>query len=514
LEIDEAPLPFRRDDGPVWRLDLHDYQGAGGLAALLSDHADEVMKRAARNSRRKRIVEHLFRALTDINAEGQAIRCPQTFAELAAVTGGDGPTLRDILDRFRADGVWFLTPYGDVAIGPDTLIDISHEALIRCWSKIAGDKDGKDGWLQREFRDGLAWKTLRMQAQTGETLSAAATEARDAWLDTLPSHRWTERYDNAWDDVDRLMIASRKTRDEELQRKREFEEAKRREAEARAQRAEEAHRAAEEIAAKQQQLRQAQERIATEQLQRAEAEQQRAEEAEAHAKEAEAGRRRSRRLAIIAGSLAFAALVAAGIASWSWWQADRALVRAVSAEAAEKTARNEAQVGDSLFRAVQARERLDDDLPVTAIQLALTGLPDRPEKPEARPWVAETASVLAEALGKFRGLLVLRGHEDEVNAAAFSRDGARIVSGSDDQTVRVWDAASGAELLVVRGHEGTVYAAAFSPDGAHIVSGSSDSTVRVTWVARTKQELIETARATLPRQLTSEERRRFYLATE
>ena len=53
-------------------------------------------------------------------------------------------------------------------------------------------------------------------------------------------------------------------------------------------------------------------------------------------------------------------------------------------------------------------------------------------------------------------LLVLRGHEGGVMAAAFSPDGARIVSGSDDQTVRVWDAASGAELLVLRGHEGGV----------------------------------------------------------
>ena len=53
-------------------------------------------------------------------------------------------------------------------------------------------------------------------------------------------------------------------------------------------------------------------------------------------------------------------------------------------------------------------------------------------------------------------LLVLRGHEGSVTAAAFSPDGARIVSGSWDETVRVWDAASGAELLVLRGHEGRV----------------------------------------------------------
>ena len=44
-------------------------------------------------------------------------------------------------------------------------------------------------------------------------------------------------------------------------------------------------------------------------------------------------------------------------------------------------------------------------------------------------------------------------------------------------TVRVWDAASGKELLVFDGHEG-VLAAAFSPDGARIVSGSTDGTIR------------------------------------
>ena len=184
FEIDEAPLSFRRDDGPVWHLGLEDYRGAGGLATLLSDHADEVMAQAAPDPERRKIVEHLFRALTDINAEGQAIRRPQTFAELVAVTGSDAPTLKAIIDHFRAEGIWFLTPYGDAPIQPDTLIDISHEALIRCWRKIA---DKEEGWLQREFRDGLIWKTLRMQAQRGETFSAAATTSRDEWLETLPS---------------------------------------------------------------------------------------------------------------------------------------------------------------------------------------------------------------------------------------------------------------------------------------------------------------------------------------
>ena len=55
-------------------------------------------------------------------------------------------------------------------------------------------------------------------------------------------------------------------------------------------------------------------------------------------------------------------------------------------------------------------------------------------------------------------------------SAAFSPDGSRIVTASNDKTARVWDAATGIAIAVLSGHEGPVWSAAFSPDGSRIVT--------------------------------------------
>ena len=81
-------------------------------------------------------------------------------------------------------------------------------------------------------------------------------------------------------------------------------------------------------------------------------------------------------------------------------------------------------------------------------------------------------------------------HRDGVNAVGFSRDGRRVVTASNDQTARVWDAATGSPRTAPLQHEGAVEEASFSPDGRKVVTASADHTARV-WDAETGAPLTQ-----------------------
>jgi WD40 repeat protein len=76
-------------------------------------------------------------------------------------------------------------------------------------------------------------------------------------------------------------------------------------------------------------------------------------------------------------------------------------------------------------------------------------------------------------------LAVLEGHEGRVFSIAFSPDNQQLATGSEDQTIRLWDTTTGTCLSILSGHTKPVEAVAFSPNGKLLASGSDDGTVRL-----------------------------------
>ncbi|HEX7941662.1 MAG TPA: WD40 repeat domain-containing protein [Gemmatimonadaceae bacterium] len=98
------------------------------------------------------------------------------------------------------------------------------------------------------------------------------------------------------------------------------------------------------------------------------------------------------------------------------------------------------------------------------------------EDETARVWDAATGKPLTDPLV----------HHDQVVSAAFSRDGRHVVTASWDQTAQVWDATTGRPIIVPLAHQGRVVSVALSPDGERVVTASDDKTAQV-WNAATGQ---------------------------
>ena len=79
-------------------------------------------------------------------------------------------------------------------------------------------------------------------------------------------------------------------------------------------------------------------------------------------------------------------------------------------------------------------------------------------------------------------------HDSEIMSAALSQDGTTMVSGTKDDSARVWDVASGSEVCPPLQHADTVFAVAFSPDGSKVVTGSGDGTAQI-WETATGNPL-------------------------
>jgi len=116
-------------------LDFRHYEAIGTMAKALSVHADEAY--AELNSNRQRyIVEKAFKALTETDDQGRGVRHPTTLQGICKVGNFAEQEVKEVLERFRAPDRAFLSPPPAIPLQPSSVIDLSHESLMRVWKRL------------------------------------------------------------------------------------------------------------------------------------------------------------------------------------------------------------------------------------------------------------------------------------------------------------------------------------------------------------------------------------------
>ncbi len=177
-----------------------------------------------------------------------------------------------------------------------------------------------------------------------------------------------------------------------------------------------------------------------------------------------------RRAVVLTGALVLVFLMAGA----SLWLGERARQAALSAQAVGR-------VAVSRELAAAAVSNLDID-PERSILLALEAA--------SVTHTLEAEDALHRAIQASRVQLTLSGHGDWVNRVAYSPDGTRLATTSDDGTAKVWSMATGQELFTVTGHEAWVMGVAFSPDGTRLATTGAQGQVIVS-DAGSGQRLLE-----------------------
>ena len=144
--------------GGTGDLDFEHYEAAGTMQRALDEHAERVYASAGGSGW---IVERIFRCLT-VDENGRAVRRPARFERILRVIGASGnPSLesetRRIIELFAAPENSFLVWGTRKALEPESVVDISHESLIRKWSRL-------QGWVRDEAKGVDIYRYLRRDA--------------------------------------------------------------------------------------------------------------------------------------------------------------------------------------------------------------------------------------------------------------------------------------------------------------------------------------------------------------
>lgn len=193
-------------------IDLQHYIHVGKMEMALSNHADEIFNKLTNEE--KNACELLFKALASFDNVGLK-RNPNSFYNLCKITNVDSNILLNIIDAFRAEDCSFLTPKPAIIVRENTIIDISHESLLRLWAKLKL-------WLKEEEESVANYKKLcdgaaMHQEGKGSLLVNPELQIALKWYDTQkPSEAWSLQYETTYFRVVNYLETSKKTYEQDI----------------------------------------------------------------------------------------------------------------------------------------------------------------------------------------------------------------------------------------------------------------------------------------------------------
>ena len=187
------------------------------MTDALSRHADEAYNKLP-DERSRWIAERLFKGLTEKVADDIEIRRPLELEKLCALTEGSESEVKAVIETFRGEGRSFLMPPAGTLLEQDSLVDISHESLIRNWARLKK-------WVEDEARSARIYRRIAETAALHEKDEAALLRDPELSLalnwreENKPNETWAQRYNSGYQSAIKFLDESKQLCDLEAEEK-------------------------------------------------------------------------------------------------------------------------------------------------------------------------------------------------------------------------------------------------------------------------------------------------------
>jgi hypothetical protein len=201
----------RRNGEPIG---IEHYEAIGTMSEALSLHADEAFNELP-DERSQLIAEAVFKALSERGVDNREIRRPTRLDALCDIAAASMQEVTSVIDVFRGGGRSFLMPPAGVELQPETVIDISHESLIRNWQRLK-DWVNEEAQSARIYRRLAEAAVLNREGSEGLLQDPALQIALDWREKSQPNAAWGRRYHPEFETAIAYLDDSRAAREAEI----------------------------------------------------------------------------------------------------------------------------------------------------------------------------------------------------------------------------------------------------------------------------------------------------------